>query len=87
MGDVNDFSADPPDAAGSTPTSRVLKILEGTVDGADGGPVLRNVMERVPQSERITSWCALTAAYDLLWMMVQPPAQCRPCRGRPPPER
>lgn len=57
MGDVNDFSADPPDAAGSEPTSRVLEILAGTAAGFEGGPVLRNVMEFVPQRDRITSWC------------------------------
>eukprot|EP00892_Ulva_mutabilis_P010898 jgi/Ulvmu1/8180/UM040_0077.1 len=56
VGDVNDFSADPPDAAGSQPTSRVLEILAGTAAGFEGGPVLRNVMEFVPQPDRITSW-------------------------------
>lgn len=53
-GDINDFSSSIPDAASSTPTSRVLDILTGAAGGA--APRLRNVMERVPQAQRFTAW-------------------------------
>jgi exonuclease III len=42
LGDLNDYSPDPLDAAGNVPKSRVLKILEGTVNpscGADSKPM------------------------------------------------
>lgn len=78
MGDVNDFSVDPPDAAGSMPTSRVLDILAGTAAGFEGGPVLRNVMELVPQAERITSWCAAQHAQHAQHEVCHCAAPCAP---------
>ena len=55
LGDINDFSIDPPDAASSDPTSMVLDMLAGTlpssvsVPGITATPRLYNVMEKMPQ--------------------------------------
>lgn len=55
VGDINDFSVDPPDAADSEPTSVVLDMLTGTlpssvsVPGITTTPRLYNVMEKMPK--------------------------------------
>jgi hypothetical protein len=63
LGDINDFSVDPPDAASSKPISRVLQILTGTLPSAVGRsipglsstPRLYNVMEKMPQASSHTN--------------------------------
>ena len=52
-GDFNDFDADVPDRAGSTPISRVLRLLKE----AGPGPTddLRTVLGEVPQAQRFTA--------------------------------
>jgi hypothetical protein len=47
MGDWNDFDATVPDVQGSTPTSRVLKMLKDP--NGDGVDELRSVAEKIPQ--------------------------------------
>ena len=56
MGDLNDFDGDAccVDVAGSTPTSRVLRMLKNP-DNA-GEDELHSVISMVPQAERYTDW-------------------------------
>jgi hypothetical protein len=58
LGDLNDFSLDPPDSASSKPISMVLQILTGTlppdvgrsITGLSSTPRLYNVMEKMPRA-------------------------------------
>ena len=56
MGDLNDFDGDACclDAAGSMPTSRVLRMLKDP--RATGSDELHSVVERLPRDQRYTDW-------------------------------
>jgi endonuclease/exonuclease/phosphatase family metal-dependent hydrolase len=53
LGDLNDFDADVPDRASSTPISRVLRVIKEAGPGPDDD--LRNVLGDVPQAQRFTA--------------------------------
>jgi len=55
LGDLNDYDADVPDAAGNRHDSRVLRILKD-LDPAREGDELVNVCAQVPPAERYTHW-------------------------------
>ena len=56
LGDLNDFDGDAccRDAANSTPTSRVLRMLKDP--DRDGTDELHSVVQRMPQAQRYTDW-------------------------------
>lgn len=55
LGDLNDYSRDVPDAAGSVPTSDVLDVLRGAATD-DAGPQLLNAAQLLARSDRYTAW-------------------------------
>jgi hypothetical protein len=54
-GGLNVFTASVPDAANSEPTPIVLAILTDE-SSSDGGPLLQNVVQRVPRAECYAAW-------------------------------
>lgn len=70
LGDINDFSVEPPDIASSKPKSFVLDMLTGTlpssvsVPGMTSTPRLYNVMEKIPQV------CKQACSMSLEWRQL-----------------